>query len=217
MKLSLVAAASALALVAASAHAGSTTVTVPGTADPFLAGAPNGASVDFNGVIDANTDYAPAESPVAIGVTGGQTLWISAANDATLGPVGNCYGCVSGSPAGGEVTNSTPFTTTGFTALVLGYSSALPINSLVGLFNGPSPSVFEIGDGGTFAVPTGATDLYLGTVDRYQWNNNIGAYDVTVSAVPEPATWALMFIGVGMIGAGLRVARRKNDMAFSAA
>jgi hypothetical protein len=37
-----------------------------------------------------------------------------------------------------------------------------------------------------------------------------------VRAVPEPATWALTLMGVGMIGAGLRMARRKNDMALTA-
>jgi hypothetical protein len=36
-------------------------------------------------------------------------------------------------------------------------------------------------------------------------------------AVPEPATWAMMLLGVGMIGAGLRLARRKNDKALTAA
>jgi len=208
MKISLIAAVSTLVLAGGSA--GAATVVVPGTSDPFLAGAPSGASVDFNGVIDANTDYAPAESPVAISVKGGDTLIISASNDPTLGSVGNCTGCTSGSPAGGADINSTPFTTTGFTALVSGFPAALPINSLVGLFNGPSPSVFEIGDGGTFTVPTGATELYLGTADGYQWNNNVGAYDVTLSgpAVPEPATWAMMLVGFGGLGAAMR-SRRK--------
>jgi len=99
---------------------------------------------------------------------------------------------------------------------VLAYSTPLPFNSLVGLFNGPSASIFEIGAGGTFTVPTGATELYLGTVDSYQWNNNVGADDVTLS-VPEPATWAMMLLGAGMIGAGLRMARRKADLALTAA
>jgi hypothetical protein len=35
--------------------------------------------------------------------------------------------------------------------------------------------------------------------------------------VPEPATWAMMLLGVGMIGTGLRTMRRKNDMALTAA
>jgi hypothetical protein len=51
------------------------------------------------------------------------------------------------------------------------------------------------------------------------WNNvgtsQAGTFDI--SAAPEPATWAMMLLGVGMIGAGMRVARRKNDMALAAA
>lgn len=44
-----------------------------------------------------------------------------------------------------------------------------------------------------------------------------GAGSFLGEAVPEPATWAMMLLGVGMIGAGLRLARRKNDVALSAA
>lgn len=33
-----------------------------------------------------------------------------------------------------------------------------------------------------------------------------------ISAVPEPASWAMMLFGAGLIGAGLRLARRKDDL-----
>lgn len=46
---------------------------------------------------------------------------------------------------------------------------------------------FFIGDGRTsggviqkFTVPVGATRLFIGTMDRYEWNNNNGSFDVTV-------------------------------------
>jgi hypothetical protein len=32
--------------------------------------------------------------------------------------------------------------------------------------------------------------------------------------VPEPATWVMMLMGVGMIGAGMRLLRRRNDVAL---
>ena len=47
--------------------------------------------------------------------------------------------------------------------------------------------VFFIGDGRsddgstqTFVVPQGATRLFIGTMDEYEWNNNVGDYKVTI-------------------------------------
>jgi len=203
MKISLIAGVSALVLAAGSA--GAATLTVPGTSDPFLAGAPSGGYVTFS---TGDVDTAPAESPVGVAVTTGGTVTIS---DVT-GAVSNGSCCAAVGPTGGGPISSASLTATDFTELVSGFSN-LPINSLVGVFYGPNPSnpgvdtVFEIGDGGTFKVPTGATELYLATVDGYQWNNNTGAFTASV-AVPEPATWAMMLVGFGGLGAAMR-SRRK--------
>jgi hypothetical protein len=75
--------------------------------------------------------------------------------------------------------------------------------------------IFFIGNGLTstatvqqFIVPVGATRLFLGTVDGFQWNNNTGDYRVTVTdaggSVPEPGSWAMMLAGAGLIGTILR-------------
>ena len=40
--------------------------------------------------------------------------------------------------------------------------------------------------------------------------------DVAV-AIPEPASWAMMLLGVGMIGGGLRMVRRKNPVGLASA
>ncbi|HXQ47389.1 MAG TPA: PEPxxWA-CTERM sorting domain-containing protein, partial [Caulobacteraceae bacterium] len=41
--------------------------------------------------------------------------------------------------------------------------------------------------------------------------------DALPAGIPEPATWAMMLFGVGVIGGGLRIARRESGMALTAA
>lgn len=45
---------------------------------------------------------------------------------------------------------------------------------------------------------------------------NVGSVGVP-SAVPEPASWAMMLFGIGLIGAGLRTSRRQNAIPFTLA
>ncbi len=40
--------------------------------------------------------------------------------------------------------------------------------------------------------------------------------DVSISAVPEPATWAMMILGFGAVGGAMRAARRRSDERFDA-
>jgi hypothetical protein len=83
--------------------------------------------------------------------------------------------------------------------------------------------IFFIGDGslGAISVPTGATRLFLGTVDGFGWYNNTGTIDVTVniasgtstSATPEPASWVLMLVALGGLGAVVRSRRKQLSVA----
>lgn len=208
--ISLAAAAIAATMMfAGSALAGSVTVTVPGTSNPFLVGYAAGGSVTINGAID----YTLAESPAyALAVSGGEKLVFGN----TSGHVSNDPCCV-GDGANG---NSSQTSTSGGTT-VGGYTN-FPLNGLVGVFYDPSAAqglvngsltsvtpgvnqVFYIGDGslGRYVVPNGATSLFLATVDGWQWNNNTGAFKVNISTVPESATWAMMvagFAGLGLFG-----------------
>ncbi len=197
----LAASAALVTFVIGGANAAS--ITVNGTSNPFLAGASIGNSVN-----NGDTDSFAADAPPSIDVTPGQTFSIlSVTGTVTNGPC-----CAFVGPDGGAPISSSSFTASGFTALVQPYVN-LPINSLIGVFYGPNPAdpgvdqVFEIGAGPiSFTVPTGATKLFLATVDGYQWNNNEGAFMVnyTLGGVPEPAAWIVMLTGFGMLGVGLR-------------
>jgi PEP-CTERM motif len=70
---------------------------------------------------------------------------------------------------------------------------------------------------GTNAQLSGLSgDLQVGYWDSF-YPDNSGSQTLSISApVPEPAIWAMMFLGAGLVGGGLRMARRKNDMALAA-
>ena len=99
-----------------------------------------------------------------------------------------------------------------------------PIQDVVWVSSNTPIDVFEqaaIDLGGTvsgfaqadpfFAIDSG----FLGQNPGYQLVFSDGV-DNVLSSVPEPATWTMMLVGVGMIGVGLRVARRKNALGLSA-
>ena len=48
-------------------------------------------------------------------------------------------------------------------------------------------------------------------------NDSLGGYidNITISAVPEPATWAMMIIGFASAGSMVRSARRKQALAVA--
>lgn len=166
-------------------------LTVPGTANPYLAGAAGGTEILSD---TAPQQSAPEVIPNRIDcLSEGSKLSFDVSGQITFDPgesptsADGRFGDNGGNQAfGGK---------SGFVA---------PMNSLVGVFTGDvqgsglgdfasfesqnrktySPalgSIFFIGDGKasdgtvqTFIVPRGAKHLYLGVSDRFEWNDNSG-------------------------------------------
>ena len=207
------------------ASAGTVNVSVPGSSNPWLAGMPDGST--------AKGDTAPDASPVEVlglTFTGGQVLTFSATGWADYG--GDCQGtspdagnCGTGNSAAANGMSDITAPWNSLIGVFLGDDQPDGFFPPTGLdftdntnFTSLSPDlrqVFFIGDGLTgtgngsvqqFIVPTGATRLFLGSLDGGGWYNNGGSFDVTVSSVPVPP--ALYLLGSGLLGlAGM--ARRK--------
>jgi hypothetical protein len=201
----------ATVFAAATAIAATNQVTVPGTADVWLAGQSSGTVLQG---IFTLSDSAPANSPVlastGLNLTPGSYLTFSATGST------NYNGCQSSNPDGTIPCGNFTTTAAGPYFGISTYSG--PINAVIGVFIGPNapsgtaPSgldfstgsaqsqttvspqlnqVFFIGDGLTgtgngavqqFIVPAGATRLFLGSSDGAGANyDNSGSITVTVS------------------------------------
>jgi hypothetical protein len=205
---SLIVAATVSLPIAASAA----TLTIPGTSNPYLAGLPNGATASVG-------DTAPAQSPVlatGISIIGGNTLSFLA-----VGSTDNGGGTPFTTPDGGSlVFHGAENGFSGLTAPINALVGVFLDNNLATASIAPtaldfstassqtylslSPllkQIFFIGDGVTgtgsgtvqkVVIPIGATRLFIGTVDGYDWNNNSGQIIVdirsTAQSVPEPFT-----------------------------
>lgn len=210
MRLGLVA-----GLLAAASGLAAAAIDVPGTSNPKLAGMPDGTTA-------SGGDVAPAQSPVLVtglALLAGQWLTFSA-----TGSTDHCgVGCPGGTPDGVSMyANGAENGISGIHAplnALLGVflgadqpdADAAPAaldfssNGQGTGFTSLAPAlkqVFFIGDGlgdgsavQQFLVPQGASRLYLATHDGFGWYNNTGLISVDVTAVPEPAGWALLLAG----------------------
>jgi hypothetical protein len=226
----------ALFLVAGAANAGTITITVLGTDNPFYAGQTNldgtgpatypglpltaGDLLTFSVTGSVSYGGTPTDPPdgacPACGFYQLSTSSLGTGISNVIGPVDALYGVfLSGAD---PTTLSAPanLNFTGDSGIGLGFSDLSPLLQ----------QVFFIGDGldgngsgnvQNFHVPTGATRLYFGMLDGSGWYNNTGSFRVTIndpsfsgsqsSATPEPAS--MLLIGAGLAFVGL--VRRKRS------
>lgn len=195
--------------------------TVPGRANLWLAAQPAGTTTPYG-------DSVPNESPVEVGgLVAGMRLTIAATGlvDHCSGAGCGLAG-PDGDPAEGNTTHLqgslhrisdllTPIDSLigvflGPAGPVAPAPASLSFGTAAardfGLLLPAVQQSFFIGDGRTsagawqtFVVPTGATRLFLGTMDGYGWFTNVGEFDVTVrpADVPEPALTLLALAGIG--------------------
>jgi len=182
-------------------------VRVPATANPYLAGLPDGSYTTAG-------DKAPQQAPIRVDLSLESAAYVSFAAD------GNVQHHPFRPPRYDSPNGSDPvshFAEHGISPI------AAPIDSLIGVFLGderpdlaPAPQpikfssgwnfislkpqlkqIFLIGTGHVrkrladsskksdverqFLVPKGATHLYLAVMDAYEWSNNEGYFDVTIT------------------------------------
>ncbi|MBI4578700.1 MAG: PEP-CTERM sorting domain-containing protein [Planctomycetes bacterium] len=192
-----------------------TTVTVSAQANPWLAGMPVGTAIpDPHGVTppDIVPDQAPVLVPLVLdndvqvlAVTG--ATWNGPAPVTPVGPEGDTttfFSFQAGDYYFGKSDVYAPF----MSLVGVFLDDAIPAGDpppTLEFFTQQSRDylvlspllrqVFFIGDGRTsggaqqqIGVPAGATRLYLGVMDAYQWWGNAGSLSVTVAVVPEPAS-----------------------------
>ena len=105
----------------------------------------------------------------------------------------------------------------GYYALGFGTSPLLgntPSNNIQNFLVDPVPA-FAASNVYTFLVNTGTavpSTLYFGVTDG-NYGDNGGAFRITISNVPEPASWALLIAGFGLTGAAMR---RRRHVAVAA-
>lgn len=218
-------------------------ITVPGTSDPWLAGMPDGATASSGDVAPAHSPVQVSGLALNLGgyltftnATGGV---LNAGGCSSVAPFTGC------SPIDGTAsfTNHTAGAENGISDVRAPVNALLGIfldDSQPSLSAAPgtlnfqtfgldfltlSPllkQVFFIGNGSTtgnvvqqFDIPTGASRLFLGTMDGFGWFNNTGTISVEVTqftqqqppnGVSEPD--ALALLGIGLVG--LAAMRRRK-------
>jgi hypothetical protein len=209
------------------ARAGTVAVFAPGSANPYLAGMPNGTTAPGG-------DSAPNQSPLLVtGLNISQASYLSFSATGSASYDGFNYYGPDGGPffSRGSENGISGLRVTASALIGVFLDSQLPTTTPAPInldfeiltrdfltFSPELKQVFFIGDGMTnssivqkFYVPNGATQLFLGTADGFQWIGNGGGFNIDITSysqatVPEPTSMAIF--GLGALGFAYRNRRR---------
>ena len=216
-------------LLMTSLLAASALLALPASAATTISSTPNGSNIGTFGAGGGSTTYGQTFTAPITGTLTNFTLWLNGGVGALFGGVGSWNGGSSYADGHGSPTSLYQSATVSSTAAGA-YSFSPNVHVVAGQNYVAYLSVFGV------AGANSSTTMPLATpgagVNYFVWNNvddprgdaswnyfsNFGSAQFSASftagGVPEPATWAMLIIGFGMVGGALRT-RRKAAVAFA--
>lgn len=159
------------------------------------------------GLFSAGSYQISATGIVSLAGTAGDTVFDVGPDGVPVSPVlipGYSYFNPNGSPfdiPGGNATG--PGGATLNLGAVIGSLVAAPTTG----------DFFLIGNGANISLGT-AGHIYALVNDTF-YSNNDGSFTLSVAAIPEPASWALMIAGFGLAGAAMRRRRQSIRVTYA--
>jgi hypothetical protein len=217
MNKTLLLAAATLVTAASPASAARIIGNTPGSTAAYAA--PAGTAITFDGVLPSAFSYAFSEA----GIVSGDALNRYAAP--AFGPAGTAYlavlngGSFSAVTATATVYDSVSF----FLGSIDAYNVVEVLNATGGVISRFTGADFVANANGNQDIPStnrritigrDVNDAAIGGI-RFLSNGNSLEVDNVVFAVPEPSTWAMMFLGFAMIGTAARYRRRSRNVSYA--
>ena len=213
----LLAAATFATAVASPASAARIIGNTPGSTAAYAA--PAGDAITFDGTLPSNFSYSFLES----GIVTGDAVGRFAAP--AFGPTGTAYLAVLNGGAASMVTaTAAAYDSVSFFLGSIDSYNAVEVlsatGSVIARFTGTD---FVADANGNQDIPStnrritigrDVNDAAIGGI-RFLSNGNSLEVDNVVFAVPEPSTWAMMFLGFAMIGTAARYRRRSRNVSYA--